>query len=295
MFGVIDTDQLSIMSEALGCDIDLNGRYRNPLRKDENAGCYLRWHNKVLYFIDFAYSPSHISAVKMLELTKGIKLNIFYENSNSVEFKPKVNNTKIDVELRSFNYDDERYWMKYNLPIDLVREYDCRAVNKLFINGRYVGVDKHCYAIFVEGRVKVYSPYSKNMKWVCNTLNNHIGMLRKLNTFGDRVIITKSFKDALCLKMLGYSDVCWVQSEGVMLEKRMIYSFTKRFKEVIIFFDNDDVGKSYSKRLVEKILCVDDRAIVKSIFIDGNDKDISDYVFRYGSDKAKKHMEYLLN
>lgn len=293
MFGVIDNNQIAIMSEALGCDIDVNIRYRNPLREDRRAGCSMKWYNGILFFVDFAYNPTHISAIDMLRLTKGVRVNRYYDNRDSISSKPVVRDTKIDVVLRDFSAEDQRYWGKYNISCDMLMEYGCRALKRVQVNSKDIFVDKYCYGIFVEGRVKVYSPFSKSMKWVSNVLQEHIGFMRRLSVYGDRVIVTKSFKDAVCLLSLGFSDVCWVQSEAVVMNRQAMFSLSKRFDEVVIFFDNDEVGVSYGERLKDRFLDVT-KGNIRTIYVDDRCKDISDYVFRYGADKGREHMLGLL-
>lgn len=294
MFGVIENNQLAIMSEALDCDIDLNSRYRNPLREDRHAGCTMKWYNGILFFVDFAYNPTHISAIDMLRLTKGIRVNRYYNNESTINSKPIVKDTKIDVVLRDFNDDDRNYWSKYNISIDLLNKYNCRALKRVKVNSKDIFVEKYCYGIFVEGRVKVYSPYSKTRKWISNTLQEHIGMMRNLSVQGERVIVTKSFKDAVCLLSLGFKDVCWVQSEGVTMNKQAMFSLAKRFEEVVIFFDNDEAGIRYGEALKHRFLDVT-RGRIRTIYLPDGSKDISDYVFKYGAKLGEEIMVGLLS
>lgn len=298
MFGLVQDNQLSIMSEALGYDVDVNVKHRNPLREDKHAGCTIKWFNGKLWFIDFGYSPNSICASDMLRLTKGIVRPVYYGEQHSYvkQYKTQTNNTKIDIVTREFNYDDKVYWNSYGVDVDILNSYGCYAVQKLWVNSKDILVDKLCYGIFVEGRVKVYMPKSKTRKWISNVLKEHIGMLRMLSITGDKVIITKSFKDAMTLRCLGYGDVCWLQSESVDMNREAIFSLTKRFKEVIILFDNDIVGKDNSNRLCDKIKSVDSDANVRGVFIaDDMAKDISDLTYKHGIVVAKECCISLFN
>lgn len=296
MFGVVKDNQLSIMSEALGYDVDINIKHRNPLREDKNPGCTIKWHNGKLWFIDFGYNPNVISAIDMLKLTKGITRRVWYsEGSDAVNHSLKrKRDTKIDLVTRDFSYDDKVYWKSYGVDVEVLNDFSCYGVSRLWVNSKELLVDRLCYAIFVEGRVKVYSPESVVRKWVSNVLKDCIGMFRRLSLSGDNVVVTKSFKDAMVLRGFGFEDVCWLQSEGLDMDRRAIFSLTKRFKKVTILFDNDVVGRDNGIRLENRIREVDGDANVRAVWLN-EEKDISDYVKRYGIVAGKEYSYCLLN
>ena len=94
---------------------------------------------------------------------------------------------------------------------------------------------------------------------------------------GDLLIITKSLKDVMVFYELGISAV-GLQAETNKMSKKSFNELTKRFKRVILLLDNDDQGYTST---CEFLLEYD----IEFFFIP-DEKDISDYIKKYGYKKA---------
>ena len=77
-------------------------------------------------------------------------------------------------------------------------------------------------------------------------------MWTKIPSFGDRVCICSSLKDALCLwANIGIPSVA-IQGEGYSMSNTAINELKKRFKQVFICLDNDPPGLLDAQKLASK-------------------------------------------
>ena len=74
-------------------------------------------------------------------------------------------------------------------------------------------------------RVKIYTPSAPKHrgKWITNTNINDIGGLEQLPISGDKLVITKSYKDRRCLTNYGINTI-WLQNEGIIRNRLKIKS-----------------------------------------------------------------------
>src|SRR5690606_21693715 len=118
-------------------------------------------------------------------------------------------------------------------------------------------------------------PINERYKWLGNFKANDIGGVKTLPPKGDKLIITKGYKDYRVLKNYNFNSI-WYQSEKIFPSIDVITSIINRFDEVIILFDNDKVGMQYSLKVLDILKVVHPN--VRCTFINPklNIKDISD-------------------
>ena len=113
-----------------------------------------------------------------------------------------------------------------------------------------------CYAYtdFPEGKKKIYRPHSPNKegKWYTDCSQNDVGCIDSLPDEGDLLLITKAYKDCRVIRNQGVFSV-WFQNEGMFPSVEIIKNLCKRFKKIIIWFDNDSAGLTNSKLLMDYI------------------------------------------
>jgi len=144
---------------------------------------------------------------------------------------------------------------------------------------------------------KVYRPLTKDKdKWLSNTTGNDVYGANTLPFTGDRLFITSSLKDVMCLYEMGYTAIA-PQSETTKLTVPYVDSLKQTFKEVLVFFDTDgefNPPKSRPGKGKEAANNASKRYGVDMVFTnDDKCKDISDYYQKYGKAKAKKLMDKL--
>lgn len=244
-----------------------------------------------------------------------IEMNLYKSHKfikNNYSFKePKIPKYKkdsksessciIEVVVDEWDKIYEDYWLQYGLSVsdidnNITNIKPCKEVwltkgnNSFIVYNKLVDRDI-CFRYKIGNKYKIYRPLAKNKKdkWLSNTGNNDVQNIENLFKFGNELlIITKSYKDALCLNKLGYNAIAFSTEASRGIGKIINWLKTK-FKYVILFYDNDDAGKTNSLFLSQEYL-------LNQIFIpDSIDKkDISDYIKKYSLYEADILLKELL-
>lgn len=252
----------------------------SPLREDSNPGCWFERTSSIhgkLRFVDYGNNfgkpmdcfdvvqqyfkiPNFYLTLEFIydKLIRG--KNIVAERKIEPQLTKKRGKTSILFDSRQFQNRDADCWKRYgiskqNLIIDKVF-----AVKKYYLlNTKKGDITSRCYDIcyayteFDEGRKKLYFPYREGKgRFITNCTKNDIGGLHLLPPFGNQLIITKSYKDWRVLVNQGKIAI-WFQNEGMTPSDEILFPLLKRFRKIIIFFDNDNQGLLASEILYNKI------------------------------------------
>lgn len=275
--------QEEIFSVIAGELPDVSKLYISFVRDDRIGDCYFNYYNNKLYFTDFGHSNPHmdcfsvyqekynLSLIQVLKfLNNHFKLGLGGGEPVQIKYKPvsKEKNTRKHTDIlyrtRTFNrIVDGKFWSPYGisrdnlfedsvLPILWYKFYSNRKKEDIIIRPLDI-YPTYAYSEF-SPRVKIYSPYKdKNSgKWVTNTNKNDIGNLNNLPVNGDKLVITKSYKDCRVLRNLGIVSI-WFQNEGVIPDIGYVVNLCNRFAKIIVIFDNDKAGIDAGKRVVNTI------------------------------------------
>lgn len=228
---------------------------------------------------DFNISKSNIGINPNLVIGK--------ETFNKVPVKSK---SIIDIVSQQWTITDYDYWSQYGITLDLLNEYDVFSVKHVFLHKynkptifnytkdnpiyayRFVSDNRYAY--------KIYFPKAdKKYKWLFSGSANDIEGFDQLPLHGDMLILTKSLKDVMCYRMLGYSAIS-LQGEANKLDAELVRKLLKRFNQIIVNYDNDDQGIKSTEALIINYN-------FKHFYID-DAKDLSDYIKIFGINKAKE-------
>jgi len=272
-------DQTKIFEWVIGEPVVIGNLYKSPFREDHRPKCFFtQREDGIILFVDFGdrTGSTHRSCFKMvmdnynprLNLTQALNLicNKFELSRDSTDYKPieyakikgKSYETVIEYIARDYESKDRKYWNTFLISIDNLKEDNVLAVSK-FTKSNNKGVfSRHpsniCYAIDFISRVKIYMP-KDSMKFVTNCNENDIGNIDNLPHWGDRLIITKSYKDHRVIRnVLGFHNVIWLMNEGCEPDEYILKNLLSRFKEVIIFFDNDYPGFRAAYKLYKTLI-----------------------------------------
>lgn len=302
---------MSIYRFYIGDRIRLNRPMRSPLRHDKNPSwsLYVSKSNRVMWK-DFATGDSGdiVKLVRLLynltytEALKNIWDSLIAHKSIQRTNKIITNGYKhikkeIKVQRKYFTKTDDDYWGKYYIDRKLLHKYNVIPIATFWTkdNNEYrqsmffYSSTNPMYGYFVYKSVKIYRPLEKikYKKWRGNLTIYDIQGLQQLKSRDKTLIITKSLKDVMVLDKLGYNAIS-SSSETAMIPKIIMDHLKTRFKEIIVFYDNDSTGITQSKKIATKY-------DLKTIMIPINEpKDISDYISINGLDKAKSLMVSLL-
>lgn len=280
----------------------------SPFREDNNPGCWFQRGTKGdLRFVDFG-NRNVYRGINMLNIDCFNAVQVYFNLPNfykTLEFifsslilgnKDKIESAivrndfvafipkpsfRLEINTREFQAKDGRFWSKFGIsrqnliddkvfPVSSYRMFNTKS-GDLTLRPREV-----CYAFtnFKNRHKKLYFPYQKGKgRFITNCKEDDIGELESLPQTGDLLIISKSYKDCRVIRNMAYNSI-WLQGEGMFPSNSLLISLCNRFKEVIVFFDNDKTGITLAARLVELIntfLPNKARSIVLPDFI-GNQK-----------------------
>lgn len=289
----------------------LNKKFSSPFRSDRSPSCSIREFNGKLFYKDFGSGKTYTVINFLKEL---YSLN-YYEVLNVIsnDFDLGLNNKKIDAKSMGYvgekglivksapketilrikrrkwnNKKDMEYWKPYGLNKNILNYFNIVPISNLWVNNLMINVsDKQpSYAyILGEGLYKVLSPYSEH-KWISNCKNTIQGY-NQLPDNGDILVITKALKDCMVLYKYGIPAIA-PQSENTAIDINVMNNLKKRFKRIIVFFDNDDPGIKAAE--VYKELYNLEYTHIPI----GLSKDISDYAKEHSDSLVKELLNKLI-
>lgn len=214
-------------------------------------------------------------------------------------------NRGIDLQckVRGWKDYDIEYWASYGISLGWLKYAEVYPIShKIIIKDgqRYVfAADKYAYAYVEhkEGKVtlKIYQPFNKNgYKWSSNIDRSVWSLWTKIPDKGNNLIIGSSVKDCLNLMCnLGIPAIC-LQGEGYLPKPHIMEELKSRYKNIIVFYDNDytnldNPGRKDSIKLSKQydLKRVEIPEIYKS-------KDPSDLFKNCGKDKYLEIMNEIL-
>jgi 5S rRNA maturation endonuclease (ribonuclease M5) len=293
-------------------------RYKSPFREDKFAGCRFEERGDgIILFIDFGSTrgKTHFNCFGLLMEIHGVTLEqairmvidkfglssdkSFYKRPVEFAYNTGVNKSlyknrdevrqslvKITYRRKEFNKQDIFYWSKFLIRKEDLVEDAVFPASYIYINNGYkqkkygFAPKGLCYVMDFTDAVKVYQPLSKEYKWLSSCNENHIGNIDNLPETGDKLVICKAYKDHRIMRNLtGKNTYIWLQNEGSIPSTDILINLTERFKEIVIFYDNDMKGIESSGKLAQ-FLCQIKENIARTAVISTNTgyKDIGEIV-----------------
>lgn len=211
--------------------------------------------------------------------------------------------TDLQCKVRDWRSYDIEYWASYGITLEWLKYTEVYPIShKIVIKDghRYVfRADKYAYAYVEhkEGKVtlKIYQPFNKaGYKWSSNIDRSVWSLWTKIPEKGNNLIIGSSMKDCLNLMCnLGIPAIC-LQGEGYLPKPHVMEELKSRYKNIIVFYDNDytnpdnpgrkdsiELSKQYDLKRVE----------IPEVY---KSKDPSDLFKNYGEDKYLEIMNEIL-
>lgn len=190
--------------------------------------------------------------------TNVVPTNITQLATEHIDKTTYAGNTKLEIKVRDWNEDDEKYWQSYGIPMPLLIKANVYPISHYFItkNGTLntFKADHYAYA-FVEFKennftVKVYQPFNKHhFKWISKHDRSVLGLWRLMPPRGKIVCICSSVKDALCLTANTSIPAICLQGEAYGISETAQKVLRERFERVYICLDNDEPGKKDAEKL----------------------------------------------
>ena len=302
------------MAHYLGIPVK-SGLYRSPLREDHKPTCSF-YKGRRLYFKDFAtgeclsfenvvmkkYGCNYHEALEIIAKDFGIiKGSVPKVVSIQPIFKEKKN-TYIQIQAKSYTKEELVWWKSFGITKNTLIKYRVYSCKTVFLNGNiesvytpkcpsyayYFGKDKD------RELWKIYYPFRKNYRFIGNISTTTIQGYKQLPKKSKLLVITKSMKDVMLLYTLGIA-ACAPQSETQFISDNVLEEFKQRFKYIVLLFDNDETGISFTNKIKREYKWITPFIIPRKY----KAKDISDFYKKYGHNKTialiKEGIKYLKN
>lgn len=313
---VVSIDDIKVSEEELFAHFFGNVKHipcviNSPLRKDKNPSFSI-FYNKSgkLLFKDFATQEClDIYGLLMKKFncdyqTVLVKISQefnFLKNKDikitRIQKRP-VSKIEINVSIRDWKSHDIEFWNKYGINKEWLVFGNVFPISDIFIKKDDKEMDlpaekyAYAYAEFKDNETtfKIYQPYSKKCKWLSNHNKSVWDLWRQLPASGDRLIITSSRKDALCLwANLGIPATC-LQGETYFPKDKIINQTKERFKKIYVLLDNDETGRKFGHELQKRY---------DLIYLEINSsyevKDPSDFYKKYGRKEFINYFNSIIN
>lgn len=254
----------------------------------------------IIAYIMRKYGTNFKESLKIIANDFNIrKLDVKKNQTRLLKFddENKPFRTKIEIVSQPFTLKDSVYWGQYGIPLTLLQTYNvfsCKSAhiiknNKLTILN-YVNSPIYAYRFKddeLKYSYKLYLPFkNKEFRFLSNVTTQNIEGYEQLSLNCDTLIITKSLKDCMVLRVMGY-DAISLQSENNKLDPDLASEMIHRYKNIYILYDNDETGIKNSQELSNKYG-------FKCLYVDDY-KDISDYVKDNGIENGLLMLKNKIN
>lgn len=207
------------------------------------------------------------------------------------------NSSKIEVTIREWKDYDLQYWESYGISLEWLKFGRIFPISHIFINNNRFPAEKYAY-VYIEKKdgnitLKIYQPFSERMKWLSKHDSSVWDLWDRLPEKGNKLIITSSRKDALCVWSNTEIPAVSLQGEGYIPKEHVVQQLKDRFEVVYVLYDNDFNSDINNGRLFGKSLA--DKFGLKQIEIpiEWQCKDTSDLCFNWGRDVVKQVINEL--
>lgn len=317
-----EVSEYDIYRYYIGKDIKLNRIMSSPLRSDTHPsfGIFKSKSSNQLLFKDQATGDSgncvhFIMKLLNITYTEAIKQivkdmlagKVTLSNIGDQIGKLKPITTNILIQKRNWGKYDESYWGRYHITKEDLKLFNVFPIDRFWVNDVIQSYKYHStnpmYAYQIFNKYKIYRPLAdKSEKWRSNAGLYDIQGYEQLPDKCNHIIITKSLKDIIVLRKLGYYAIA-PNGENhtipqVVIDKLRKNKDTTKFT---IFYDNDEAGQKACDKLKQKynfyfimlpyLMKFTEKGFIN---LDSKPKDISDYVELYGLEQAKLWLEYQL-
>lgn len=302
-----------------------NEAYNSIFRDDKKAstGFFLNKHGSIIYndfatdekydFVHFVmklYGINYYAALQQIAAHFGLVNGKLTGNTGAKInpiIRPKMALKKaIIVNTVLFKKEHLNYWLqfgilKHELQKANIYAVDNFTINKFDENNNVVSSFtspknnelKFAYTFAVDDDttyIKIYTPYSKEYKWVGNVPMNVCFGLADLQPKGDKLIITKSVKDCLVLRKF-FPNVIGLQNESFSAISQQVLDLSNAYNNIVFFGDNDRRGLEFCEEV--KTLNWESIHFPAKFIEKFNVKDCSDFVKYFNTNTLEQYLKHI--
>ena len=148
----------------------------------------------------------------------------------------------IRIRAREFTADDLQWWKQFNITQQILEMYRTSSLYCYWMNQTQKApffAPRLSYVYRVYNRYQLYFPTrEKGMKFRMDLQDHHVHGVEQLQYNTDTLIITKSRKDVMTLRSLGYEAVS-PRSENTPMPNTFFSWADAHYKRKFVLFDND--------------------------------------------------------
>jgi len=258
---------------------ELGKKFSSDLREDKSPTVYITPYNgKLLYkdfgnsehvfdcfnYVKYKYNCSFVDALRIIDCDFNLGLS---PNTSGKQFTMGImgyrqsvvpvfdkNPVIIRKKRRPWNQEDAKFWSKYLVSKKILTKFAVEPISHFWVNSNRFTCKSITYAFKFKNRYKIYSPYEDKNKWLSNTNKQDVQGFNQLPETGERLIITSSLKDVMCLYAAGYHSVA-MQSEMQIPDEKLISELNQRFNTIEILYDNDFTKANNPGQVMAKKIC----------------------------------------
>jgi hypothetical protein len=185
------------------------------------------------------------------------------------------------ISKRNFTQAELDFWSKYGITITTLCDYKVSALSEFTTNNKdgkqytiQSSKDKFIFCYDHGSWVKLYKPLDEKkyrFQYLGTKEPGYLFGFAQLPEQGDVVFLTGGEKDVLSLSAHGFPAFT-LNSETANLDQQIVSDLKRRFKNLLILYDNDETGKTQSEALCRQHKLK--RIVLPDI---PNGKDVSDF------------------
>ena len=289
---------------------ELHFKFCSELREDNKPSASIVNYNGNLLYKDFGrpadtfncfgYVQNKFSLTftdALIKISNDFNLGLAISNGKATYSKPVLYNkhiadkkvTIIKKRRRPWYTKDVLFWMKYGITNKILTIFAVEPIDYYWINENRFSCKSITYAFRFGNKFKIYAPHEKEKKWFSNTTKEIIQGYKQLPAKGDVLYITSSLKDIMSLYAMHMHGIA-LQSEMQMPSEMQMQMLQKRFKKIIVLYDNDFKSKDNPGQTMAKKICAKYNLVNMSIPTDWEAKDVSDAIAVHGFNKVKQFI-----
>lgn len=288
----------------------VDSSFKSELYNDKNPSCRIRCNKRgnlvyrdfggdnkdysVIDYIMFKYNCTFKESLNIILSDFGLSVSNLHINREmkDLKFEEKlltIVKRKIEIVSQPFTIADYDYWNQYSIPLTLLNTYNVFSCKHVYIYKNddvfVLNYNKlnplYAYRFYNKSGYnhKIYKPLEKNKAYKWLTTGSSIEGYKQLDKSSNILILTKSLKDCIVYRLLGYNAIS-LQSETTNLDESIVNELLSRFKTIIVNYDNDEEG-------IKNTLKIANVYNFKYFYIPKY-KDVSDYIKSMGLSSTKR-------
>ena len=259
--------------------LEIRKKFKSEIRKDNSPTVsIIPYNGRLLYkdfgssehafdcfnYVKYKYSCSFIGALRIIDCDFNLGLSSKKDVINFTmgymayrqDKTPKFTESQVIIKKkkRIWTKEDAKFWSQYLVSKELLIKFAVEPISHFWVNSNRFSCKSISYAFRFNNRYKIYSPYDTKNKWLSNTKKTDVQGYKQLPNKGERVIITSSLKDVMCLHAAGYSAIA-MQSEMQVPEQKLVDNLKSRFKRIDVLYDNDFTNVNNPGQTMAKKIC----------------------------------------